>query len=192
MPTFRADVVDATVWDWIKSLLSDPEALTESLAECQAAQERESAPIRQRLKVVDDLVRDNRQQLDRLLDLYLSGDFPREVLTERKTRLESTIEALVRERVGLLSHLEARILTPGQIQSLLEFTTKVGRGLELVDAEFETQRQMIEELNVQALLTVEDGQKVAYVSCILHPEEERLVCELRPVTEEKMKVKGAF
>jgi site-specific DNA recombinase len=190
MPTFRADVVDAAVWDWIKSFLSDPVALTEGLAEYQAVRERESAPIRQRLKVVDDLVRENRQQLERLLDLYLSGDFPRELLTERKTRLEATIEALARERAGLLAHLEARTLTPGQMQSFLEFAAKVGQGLDLADANFETRRRVIEELDVQAVLTVEDAQKVAYVSCIIHPEHERLLCELQPVAEEAAKVKG--
>jgi len=183
MPTFRVDIVDAAVWGWIKSFLPDPVALSEGLAECQAARERGSAPIRQRLKVADDLIRGNRQQLNRLLDLYLSGDFSREVLTERKTRLEATIEALARERAGLLAQLEARTLTPDQMQSLLEFTAKVSRGLELADASFKTRRRVIEELDVQAGLTVEDGQKVAYGSCIVHPENERLVCELHPVAK---------
>ena len=33
----------------------------------------------------------------RPLDLYLSGDIPKEMLTERKTRLETTIAALEKE-----------------------------------------------------------------------------------------------
>lgn len=37
-----------------------------------------------RLGVVDDLLADNRRQLGRLLDLYLSGDSPKDVLTDRR------------------------------------------------------------------------------------------------------------
>jgi hypothetical protein len=71
------------------------------------------------LGVVDDILTENRHQLERLLDLYLAGDFPREVLTDRKSCLETTIRSLERERTGLVAHLEAENLAEGQIQTLL-------------------------------------------------------------------------
>jgi hypothetical protein len=67
----------------------------------QAERERENAPLRERLKVTEDLLADNRTQLKRLLDLYLAGNFPKEMLVESKTRLETTMEALEKERAGL-------------------------------------------------------------------------------------------
>jgi hypothetical protein len=123
--------------------------------------------MRARLKVLNDLIADHEGQLDRLLDLYLSGDFPKEMLTERKARLEATLQALEHERAGLVAHLEARTLTPDQIQSLQDFAAKVGRGLDLAASDFQTKRRIIEDLNVTATLAVEDGQMIAYVSCIL-------------------------
>jgi len=115
-PGFRADQVDAAVWEWVKSFLLDPAVLGRGLSEYQAERDRENAPIRERLKVVDDLLADNRAQLERLLDLYLSGEFPKEALTDRKIRLETTISALEKERAGLVAHLEARTLTADQIK----------------------------------------------------------------------------
>jgi hypothetical protein len=173
LPGFRADQVDAVVWEWVKSLLLDPAALARGLGEHQAERERENAPLRERLRVVGDLIAGKQTQLDRLLDLYLSGEFPKEVLTERKARLETTISALEKERAGLVTRLEARTLTPGEIQSLQDFAAKVGQGLEVADTDFETRRRVIEYLDVQTTLTVEDGQKVAYAQCILRKTVDR-------------------
>jgi site-specific DNA recombinase len=169
-PAFRADQVDAAVWDWVRSFLSDPAALVRGLGQYQAEREKENAPLWARLNVLNDLIADNEAQLGRLLDLYLSGDFPKEVLTDRKTRLETTIRALEGERTDLVAHLKARTLTPDQIQSLQAFAAKVGRGLDLAEADFDTRRRIIEELNVRATLTIEDGQRVIYASCILDPK----------------------
>ena len=166
-PNFRADHTDAVVWDWIKSFLTDPDALAAGLQEVSQARERENAPLRDRLAVVDDLIADSQGQLERLLDLYLSGDFPKEALTDRKARLEKTISALEQERTGLVAQLETQVLSAEQIQSIQEFAAKVGENLEAMDADFDARRRIIEELDVWATLAVEDEQKVVYARCII-------------------------
>jgi hypothetical protein len=93
-PLFRVDQTDAGIWDWIKQLLTDPEAFARGLRKYQAQRDKENEPIRARLGVVDDILAENRRQLERLLDVYLAGDFPRELLTDRKSRLETTIRSL--------------------------------------------------------------------------------------------------
>ena len=50
------------------------------------------------MAIIDEQIQENQTQLDRLLDLYLSGDFPKEVLMERKDRLEQISEKLLEER----------------------------------------------------------------------------------------------
>ncbi len=167
IPNFRADYVDTAVWNWVKSFLSDPTALQGGLNAYQAERERENVPIRERLKVVEDLLADNRAQLKRLLDLYLAGDFPKEMLMERKNRLETTMEALEKERAGLTARLEAQTLTEEQIQSLKDFAAEVAGGLEHADEDFESRRQIIDTLDVRATLAVEDGDKVVYVRCMV-------------------------
>jgi len=172
--SFRIDHVDPAVWDWIKSILNDPDELKQGLSRHQAQCEQESGPIWERLKIVDSLIGNNQAQLNRLLDLYLSGDFPKEILTERKNRLEATITALERERGDLVVHLEQRQLTQQQIKSLMQFTAEVAQGLEVAEGDFSARRRIIEMLNVQATLTIEDGQKVAYVQCSLGDDGEVL------------------
>lgn len=164
---FRADHVDAVVWEWVKSFLTDPKALTEGLQAQQAEREETNKPLRDRLAVVDDLLADNRRQLERALDLYLAGDFPKEMLTERKERLQTTIDALERERVELTAQLEAQTLTDEQVQTITGFAERVRGGLVTADQEFEKRRQLIDALDVRATLVVEDGEKVVYARCML-------------------------
>lgn len=174
LPNFRADQVDAVVWGWIKDLLTDPESFARGLYKHQAEREKENVPIRERLDVVDDLLDNHRKQLDRLLDLYLTGGFAKDVLTDRKNRLETTIGGLERERAGLVAALDVRTMTEEQIQDILSFTQRVTLGLEEAEHDFDARRRIIELLDVQATLDEEDGVKVAYVSCIVHPDREKL------------------
>jgi len=167
LPTFRADQVEPAVWDWIRSFLKDPKKLAEGLQTEREELERENAPLRERVAVVDDLLAEHQRQLERLLDLYLSEDFPKEVMIERRSRLEQTIGSLQRERLGLAEQVESRTLTDEQIQNVQEFAEKVAAGLGVADNDPKTRRRIIEDLNVQVTLTIENGAKVAYVQCLL-------------------------
>ncbi len=91
LPSFRVDVVDALVWEWIKDLLANPDTLEKGLAEYQQSREQFCAPIRDRLVVLDDLWQDSKGQLDRVLNLYIAGDIPRELLIDKKQQLEVTL-----------------------------------------------------------------------------------------------------
>jgi site-specific DNA recombinase len=167
LPSFRVDHVDAAVWEWIKSLLSDSMELARGLNDFRVEQDEGNMLLRHRLEVVEDLIAENRLQYERLLDLYLSGDIAKELLCDRKVRLESTIAALEAERVGLLARLESHTLSDEQIQSLQDFAAEVAEGLAAAEEDFETRRQVIEALDVRVTLAVEDDQKVIYVRCVL-------------------------
>lgn len=130
---FRVGQVDAAVWGWIKELLLNPEALRRNLEAQQAEQEEASRPLQDRLAVIDDLLADNQRKLEKLLDLYLSGDFDKEMLTERKARLEATITALEKERHDLVVTLEATILSEDQIITIEDFAREMSTGLEIAD-----------------------------------------------------------
>jgi uncharacterized low-complexity protein len=166
-PGFRADRIDSAVWQWVESFLADPAALARGLDAYQKEREQENAPIRERLAVIDGLLTDNRAQLGRLLDLYLSGNFPREMLVDRKSRLEMTVEALEKEQVSLAAQLEAQTLTIREILSLQEFAAEVAEGLEAAAEDFGARQSIIEALGVQVTLAVEAGQQVAYARCML-------------------------
>ena len=175
LPSFRVDQVDAAVWEWVRTLLSDPDEMTKGLKAYQEQWERENAPMHERLKVIDDILEKNRTQLERLLDLYLSGDFPKEVLTDRKSHLEGVVQALEQERRGLTSYLEAHTLTMEQIEGLRDFATEVRQGLEVADEDFQARRNIVETLDLRASLVVESGEKVVYIQCIVGEDSLQVV-----------------
>jgi site-specific DNA recombinase len=178
-PLFPVDLVDSGTWAWVQELLTNPEALERGLRKHKAERDKENAPIHARLEVVDDLLSDNQRQLERLLDVYLSGDFPKEVLTDRKNRLEATILSLEKERGALAAQLEVGDLTEEQIKTLTDFVAKVGDGIDVANIDFETRRAVIDAMHVQATLFVKDEQKWVRVGCALRQER---VYNLRSVS----------
>ena len=183
LPGFRANGeygVDTVVWNYIHDLLVDPGSLHAFLKVQQTKQAEASRPLRDRLAIVEDLLADHRAKLERLLDLYLAGDFPKEMLTERKARLETTIQALERERADLRAQLEASTLTDEQIRTIDDLARRMLPGLKAARDNFEAQRRIIDLLDVQVTLTVEEGEKVAYLRVLLLDE---IRCELRPIPQ---------
>jgi len=83
LPMFNAKILDRLIWEKVKSFILDPAALQEGILVYQEKRDKENAPIRERLQVVDDLLANNQAQLTRALDFYLVGDFPKEMLLER-------------------------------------------------------------------------------------------------------------
>mgnify|MGYP002713119390 CR=1 FL=1 len=171
LPGFRADHVDALVWEWIKSLLTQSEVLEQGLFAYQESKEKYAAPLRNRLLVIDDLVEDSQSKLERLLDLYLSGNIPKEFLLDKKNSLEKTIKSLGEERRDLRTQLSAQAGSEADLNKLREFADEISEKLEGGDESFERRRGIVELLDVQAVFTVEDGQKFVDVSCFLGDEK---------------------
>ena len=171
---FRAEQVEAIVWNWLETMILDEVALLEGFAKYQEKQGRVNAPMLERLKVIDDLLAENRVQMERLLDLYLTGEFAKDALTERKRRLETTIEALQRERDGLQAHLTEIDLTPADIRNLQDFARSVAEGAREGCDDLAARRRILALLRVEGRLAVEDGQRVVYVQCRLSAKPEAL------------------
>jgi hypothetical protein len=163
----RAELVDGVVWQWLKTLLTDETALDEALTVYQTERESAVAPLRERLAAVDGLLADNRRQFTKVLDLYLTYDFPREVLIERKTRLQKTIVVLEAERGCLVTQIEAQALTKEQMRSLRDFTAEIRNGVEEADGSFAARQKLVALLEVRGIIGVEDGQDVIHLNCIL-------------------------
>jgi site-specific DNA recombinase len=170
LPYFRADHVDAVVWEWVKSFLTDPEALIQGLEEQQAKREESCHPARERLAAIEELLTDNQEQMQRLLDLYLMGDFAKEMLVEHKTRLEAIKEALQAEKDNLTTRIESQTITGKQLVSITEFAEKIASGLDKADRSFEARRQIIELLDTKGSLALENEEKVIYVQCVIGDE----------------------
>jgi hypothetical protein len=94
MPNVRGDWVDAIVWEWVKMIIENPDNLRVGLDGFQNELQQTNRTLLDRLAVIDNQVQEHQKQLDKLLDLYLSGDFSKDTLTERKSRLEQILADL--------------------------------------------------------------------------------------------------
>jgi len=67
----------------------------------------------------------NPRSVDRLPDLYLDGDFPKEVLIERKTRLDELVFKLGKEQNDIRGHICHVPMTDDQLAYIKEYCTKI-------------------------------------------------------------------
>jgi len=123
--TYSALSLDDQVWAWVKSLLTDPDKLAKGLGKQQTTQGNLLAPIRARLDAAEDMLAQHQIQLDRLLDLYLSGEFPKDALIERKIRLESTLNELKKEPAVLAARFTQPELTEQRLRTIKQFATGI-------------------------------------------------------------------
>jgi hypothetical protein len=165
LPNFRADHVDAHVWEWVSSILKNKKLVDTGWKEHRQRQAQTNAPLHRRLELIDRLIAEHKGKFDRLLDLYVSGDIPKDVLTDRKARPEAEILALEHERQSIQEQLEENSLTEEQIKGINEFLDTIRE--ELPHTDLKTKREIFRRLDVQVELNVEDGHKISCAKCTL-------------------------
>lgn len=163
----NADKIDGKVWEWVKALFLDRTSLEEGLRDYLEQSEENEAPTLNRISIIDDLIKQKTQKLDRLLELYLTEEFTKEILLDHKKRLQTEIDSLEAERIKLESHLEVRTLNKTQISNIHEFAGQVREGLVNSDEDFKTRHNLIELLDVQARWMGGIDEQYLDVQCIL-------------------------
>jgi site-specific DNA recombinase len=180
MPSVRGDWVDQIVWEWAKTIIESPENLRVGLDDAQKELKQENQALFERLGIIEEQMAHYQSQLDKLLDLYLDGEFPKEVLTERKTRLEDLLFNLGKEHNDLILHVRHVTMTDDQLEYIEEFCAKIRKGLDRAD--FNAKRQIIELLDIRGKIAFENGEKVLYLKCLIDPKEQqpRLPMQISP------------
>ena len=173
MPYFRGGDVDNTVWGWVSDILENPKNLAEGLRGIQEETRQANSSIYERYDIIQSQLEDSERQLQKLLDLYLSGDFPKEMLMERRTRLEDTIANLKTEQSQLASHLQSVTYSDQDIADIEAFCAKIRERLDMVT--FDGKWRILELLDVRGTLAIENDERVIYVSCLVSPQPVSLV-----------------
>ena len=164
-PHYRVDDVDNTIWGWLEHMLLDPKNLAEGLQSMREETIRSNQTLIDRLEIIEKRIVETEQQLGKLLDLYISDSFPKEMLQERKARLEETLAKLRSEQGDISGHLQTSLISDEQIAGIEAFCAQLRPSLE--DTDFEQKRQIIDMLDVRGKLAIENDEKVVYVKCIL-------------------------
>jgi hypothetical protein len=82
------------------------------------------------------MVADNGEQLERLLDIYLNGEFSRDLLTDRKQRIEGTLAKLKAEQGRLMAMIDQQFFNEEQSMTIVEFTRAIRSGMLEADEDF--------------------------------------------------------
>jgi site-specific DNA recombinase len=158
--SYRVDHVDAITWNWVRSILSDPHLLRRNLKAYQDAQLEQVKDKIERLDVVSDLVQEHSMKLQKLLDLYLEGNIDKELLIERKQRLEAAVASLNAEHAKLKAEVDADVIDEDVINSFEVFAAEVAEGMLAADEDFAHRRRIVELLGVTGTIAVEEGEKI--------------------------------
>jgi len=165
--SFPVAEADAQAWQWVRGLMVDSDQLEASLRRYQEERVALTEPLRTRLAIVEDLVQEKRARLERLLELYLSGEYSRDTLNELKAQEEAVLAGLQEERRQIAARLTHQTLAEDRLQSVLVFAARIRNGIAEADRSFEKRRQLLEALGLTGEVAVEDGDKVLYLHCMV-------------------------
>jgi site-specific DNA recombinase len=165
LPGLRASVWDRIVWDWIESILLNPEKTTRGLRLEQAAREKANKPLRDELARLDAKLQALNEREARLLDLYLDGKRDKSKLDVEQAMIDRTRKTLTEERAEVAEGLEEVILSDERVQTIEEFSAEMREGAEWVT--FADKRQMLGWLEFKGRVKVEDGEPVIYAKCLI-------------------------
>lgn len=161
----RAPEAEEMVWDWLKELLCDEEALEQGIQELTNRSEQELEETRTRLKTITELQSKSVARIERL-----ASAFADETDTIVAGALRSQMQAVGREREALTAEretLEAKLaqeeFSSAERDEIKHLAQEIGERLN--DPPFESRRALLNLLDVQIELQHKDGGRWLSVNC---------------------------
>ncbi len=177
LPFLRVDSLDALVWGYVREQLAKPEQLEIGLQEYHLSKEETVAPLRGELSTVETRLATEERKRKKLLDLYLEDRMDRDTLVEKQAELDRTIADLVRQRSRLTTQIEQDELREDEIRDLVTFARQIAGRIDGGGCDIELRRAILEELDVQGVVSVEDGRRVIRLTSVLNPEAVSIATE---------------
>jgi hypothetical protein len=158
---FRADQVDTTVWNSIRSYLEDPQRLKIGLDMFINQNQQALSPIKERKDIVENLLTDEMSQLKKVTDLYIDGTFSKKRLMQHKKQIEGRLSRLTNEFAELSERYQTWSYFPQQTEKLKKFIAGISGRLKEADDRFDHRRKIIEFLDVNVALDFHDDKRSA-------------------------------
>ncbi len=163
LPWLNGPLVDGLLWDWIKSKFVNLEELRVGLEEYQSQHAQIIEPLRLKQQIARDMITKIQDRIDREKDLYRAGLSTLEDVKERTSALEQEMWALQRQDEKLTTQLSDQKVY-FNIDSIMEFAKVINGKLATADDDLEVQCQIVEQLHIQGIVMVEDGQVRVHIT----------------------------
>lgn len=163
----QAKWLDTAVWNWLKSIILEPDTLQKHLEEYQAQQAELQRPLITLLETNKVKLADLEAQKGRLITAYTSGVLSLDEIAAQKVDLDRQIGELKQAIEALQSELQPTRLSEGEIKKIHELAAKVRRGWDIATNIFPVKRQIVELLRVKIRLRYVEGTFYADVTCVL-------------------------
>jgi len=156
--------MDRDAWERIKSFFLNREQLLERWQHRRENQDEYNEQINQRISEVEAELDRLDTELNRLITLYVAGDYGKDVLDSHRDRLDGVRTELESQRKELLAQLD-RSFSADDAAALSAFVEQIAAGLTVADSDFDKRRWIIEKLDIEATLWIDDGKKAVKLSC---------------------------
>lgn len=175
-PTFRADWVDAAVWQWVKGLLSEPGKLQAAIDELEHEGEKLAAPARRRLAALDELMAENKADTEQVREMGRRRIYTLDRAEAEIARLGTDLAALSKRHAKEQAAVAGQLRSSDQVRAVLEFAKEQGPNVEKGAQRFDVRRGLMEDLDVTAALAIgPDGVPEVHASCVLGEQTLRQV-----------------
>jgi site-specific DNA recombinase len=167
MPYYSEADLDAEIWPWLTDILKQPEKALKAMQQKAEGQQGQLERLQDRLVHIETQLADVRRRIANLNDqLETEADEEnRKELAERKAQRFKTRRELEAEHASVMAKLEQQPLSAGRMEHVAETCAWIARKAD--EATPEKKRQVYELAHLTAWLAVENGYKVAHVSCIV-------------------------
>src|SRR5262249_5004596 len=125
----------------------------------RAEEEEVNAPLRERVAIMERLIKEDEAKETRLLDLYLAGEFDKTILNARKQEIQGRLSTLRREKNQLLVILQTKVMYEATEAGILEYAGAMRKGLGEAELYFEQKRALMLDSDMRIFLGVNEGKQ---------------------------------
>lgn len=149
-----AGVVEGVVFDYLESIIFNPQNLLDGLRQHKEAVENVTRVLAARAAAIDAEIANAQRKVDTLLEMKLAGDIEIEVYRLKRGELLGCIKQREKERAEILERVEQRVVTETTEREVMTFCERVREGWK--EATFEDKRKLLRMLAVEITYNGDD------------------------------------
>lgn len=167
-PTYRTNVVDDAIWNWVKNVLLNPDVLRAQWERHRDQRTEELQPLISMVEANEAHLAALEQEKQRLIRAYTAGTLTLDEIATEKTRLDKEIGDVSQAIQELRADLEPRWPTEEEIETIERYAQHLQTGAALTDNDPEEQNKLYRLLQMEVTLTAESkDRRYVDLSCIL-------------------------